>query len=75
MHERIRNSLARRLAERKWTDADLARVTGLTRLRINRVKNGRARPTIEEALRISRAFGSAVEQVFSLVARRDGTGA
>jgi plasmid maintenance system antidote protein VapI len=63
------NALSRHLARRGWSDVDLARATGLTRVRVNRLKNRRARPTVGEALRIGRALGLRIEHVFSLASR------
>ncbi len=54
------------LFERGWTDQDLAERSGLERVRINRIKNGRVQPTVREALLIARAFGCRVGDVFSL---------
>ena len=61
-----RNALSRILAMRGWTDVDLAMRAGLSRAHVNRVKNRRARPTIETALRISRALDRPVEAIFLL---------
>jgi len=51
-----------------WSDADLAMRAGLSRLRVNRIKNRRLRPTVRDALVISRALGVPVRMVFRLVA-------
>jgi transcriptional regulator with XRE-family HTH domain len=62
----IRNCLSRQLSGRGWSDLDLADATGLSRLRVNRLKNRLARPTVREALLISAALGVRIEDVFSL---------
>lgn len=66
----VANAISRLLGERGWSDGELAARAGLARMRVNRIKNGRARPTVSEALRIGSAFGVRVEQVFRIV---DGT--
>jgi transcriptional regulator with XRE-family HTH domain len=63
---RVRNALVRLLYRRGWSDVDLAARTRLSRSRVNRLKNGRADPSVGEALRIATALGVAVEDVFWL---------
>jgi transcriptional regulator with XRE-family HTH domain len=60
----IRNALVRLLAERGWTDAELAARAGLDRAYVNQVKNGRALPTVATALALARALGAPVATVF-----------
>lgn len=67
MRLRVVNELSRRLFLRNWSDSDLAIRTGLSRLRVNRIKNRRVRPTVRDALMISRALGEPVRAVFRLV--------
>lgn len=71
-----RNALVRLLAERDWTDAELADRAGLDRSHLNLVKNGRALPTVATALAIARALGVPVATAFppgsSAVRRRRG---
>lgn len=62
----VSNQLARLLAERAWTDADLASRTELSRTRINRIKNGRGAPTVREALLLGAALSLPVRAIFSL---------
>ena len=64
------NALSRLLFEHEWSDADLAAHTGLSRARINRLKNRRARPTVGDALLISRALGVPVARIFALSRER-----
>jgi len=61
----VKNTISRALFERGWSDADLATATGFSRSRINRVKNGRARPTVRDALLIGQALGLTVDGLFS----------
>jgi putative transcriptional regulator len=58
------NTISRLAYERGWSDGKLARKAGLTRSRLNRIKNGRVCPSVRDALLISRALGSPLEQVF-----------
>ena len=58
------NAISRLAYERGWSDGKLAREAGLPRSRLNRIKNGRLRPSVRDALLISRALGSPLEQVF-----------
>jgi putative transcriptional regulator len=62
--------LANRLRELReakgWTQADLAARIGVSRKTINTIENGVFVPSTVIALRLARAFGRAVEQVFSL---------
>ena len=55
----------RLLAERGWTDAELAVRAGLDRAHLNQVKNGRALPTVATALVLARALGVPVAAIFS----------
>jgi len=62
----LRNSIGRWLAWRGWSDRDLAMRAGLSRAHVNRIKNGRARPTTRDALLISSALEAPIEEVFHL---------
>lgn len=63
----LTNEMSGRLCMRDWSDTDLAAHAGLSRLRVNRIKNRRTRPTVRDALVISRALGVPVRAVFRLV--------
>jgi DNA-binding Xre family transcriptional regulator len=54
------------LYKREWADHELANRTGLTRSRINTLKNARAQATTIEALLIARALNCRVADIFSL---------
>jgi transcriptional regulator with XRE-family HTH domain len=62
----MRNDLGRVLYARNLREHELARRTGLTESHLNRIKNGRAMPSLETALRICAALGLPVESVFHL---------
>lgn len=61
----VPNNVISRLAyEQGWSDGELAAKAGITRSRLNRIKNGRIRPSVRDALLISRALGYSLEKVF-----------
>jgi len=60
----MRNAISRLLATGGWSDAELARRTGLDRAHVNQLKNGRALPTVATALAIARALGVSVAVAF-----------
>jgi putative transcriptional regulator len=62
----LRNRLKLLRAERNWTQADLAERVGVTRKTINTIENGVFVPSTIVALRLARAFGIAVEDIFEL---------
>jgi len=66
----LSEGLANRLRELRdakgWTQADLAARIGVSRKTINTIENGVFVPSTVIALRLARAFGRTVEQVFSL---------
>lgn len=51
-------------AEKRWTQAHLAEVVGVSRQAIVAVENGKYEPGLALAFRIARAFGKGVEDVF-----------
>ena len=53
-------------AERDWTQAQLAKEVGVSRQAIIAVENGKYEPGLALAMRIARAFGERVEDVFAL---------
>jgi putative transcriptional regulator len=53
-------------AERDWTQEQLAELVGVTRKTVNTVERGVYIPSTELALKLARAFGVAVENIFSL---------
>lgn len=66
----LSDALANRLREAReakgWTQADLAARIGVSRKTINTIENGVFVPSTVIALRLARAFGRSVEQLFSL---------
>ena len=51
-------------AEKRWTQAHLAEVVGVSRQAIVAVENGKYEPGLALAFRIARAFAKGVEDVF-----------
>lgn len=62
----LQNRLRELRSERGWTQAHLAEVVGVTRKTINTVENGVFTPSTVLALKLARAFGLTVEQLFWL---------
>lgn len=68
--------LSNRLRERRklaggLTQQELADLAGVTRQSIISIEQGRYRPTVELALRLARALGCAVENLFALTDEGD----
>jgi putative transcriptional regulator len=66
MAEGLRNRLHELRTERGLTQAALAELVGVSRKTINTVENGVFVPSTMLALRLARALGLPVEQVFFL---------
>ena len=66
MSERLGNRLRDLRAERELTQAALAELVGVSRKTINTVENGVFVPSTLLALKLARALGCPVEEVFSL---------
>jgi transcriptional regulator with XRE-family HTH domain len=62
----LRNRLNRILHDRGLAEGEVAMVARLDQGHLNRIKNGRVRPTLVTAMRIARALGASVNQVFYL---------
>jgi putative transcriptional regulator len=62
----LRNTLREARAERGLTQEALADLVGVTRKTINTVERGRFVPSTILALRLARALGVPVEQLFEL---------
>jgi transcriptional regulator with XRE-family HTH domain len=60
------NAISRIAYRMGLTDGELARRAGMTRSRLNRIKNRRLRPTVADALLISRALGVPLSRAFCL---------
>lgn len=62
----LKNRIKVYRAMHDWTQEELAYRVGVTRKTINTVENGRFIPSAYLAIKIARAFGVTVEDVFQL---------
>lgn len=62
----LKNKIKVHRAMHDWTQEELAYMVGVTRKTINTVENGRFIPSAYLAIKIARAFGVTVEDVFQL---------
>ena len=62
----LKNQIKVYRAINDWTQEELADRVGVTRKTINTVENGRFIPSAYLAIKIARAFGVTVEDVFQL---------
>jgi len=62
----LRNRLNRILHDRGLAEGEVAMVARLDQGHLNRIKNGRVKPTLVTALRIANALGTSVNQLFYL---------
>lgn len=65
-HPELSNRLKVLRAERDWTQAELAEIVGVSRKTINTIERGVFVPSTVLALKLARAFGVSVEDVFAL---------
>lgn len=61
----MKNDVAARRLERRWTQADLASALGVSRQTVISIERGRFDPSLPLAFLIARTFGCAIEDVFS----------
>lgn len=62
----VRNTLRVQRAIRDLTQADLAERAGITRASVNAIEGGRMVPSVYLALKLARALGVSVDELFSL---------
>jgi putative transcriptional regulator len=65
-HKNVGNKIKELRTDLGMTQAQLAELVGIARVSIVSIETGRYIPTIETALRISRAFGVPTDQIFWL---------
>ena len=65
-HKYIGNNIKELRTDLGFTQAQLAERVGIARVSIVSIENGRFIPTIETALRISRALGAPIDKIFWL---------
>ena len=68
--DELRNTLKVHRARMDWTQEELARRIGVTRKTVNTIENGVYVPSTVLALKMARAFGVAVEDLFQLPEER-----
>jgi putative transcriptional regulator len=64
--EKLRNTLKVQRARMDWTQEELAHRIGVTRKTVNTIENGVFIPSTYLALKMARAFGVPVEDIFQL---------
>jgi putative transcriptional regulator len=64
MAERLANRLKERRTELGFTQAELAEKVGVTRKTVNTVENGVFTPSATLAIKLARALGLRVEELF-----------
>ncbi len=64
--EALHNSMRVQRAMRNLTQADLAALAGVTRKSVNAIESGRMVPSVVLALKLARALGVRVDDLFSL---------
>jgi putative transcriptional regulator len=68
---RLSNRLRQWRSDHELTQADLARLAGVSRKTINTVENGVFVPSVQLALVLARTLGTTVEALFQLVPLRE----
>ncbi len=66
MDETLATTMKLQRAKRDLTQAQLAELSGITRKSINAIESGRMVPSTILALKLARALGVTVEELFSL---------
>lgn len=72
MSEVLRNRLREEREERGWTQAELAGMVGVSRKTVNTIENLVFTPSTLLALKLARAVGKPVEDIFWLAEEGDG---
>jgi putative transcriptional regulator len=60
----MKNRITDLRAERGWTQADLARRTGVSRQTINAIETGKFDPSLPLAFRLAKLFELRIEELF-----------
>ncbi|MEM9633379.1 MAG: helix-turn-helix transcriptional regulator [Pseudomonadota bacterium] len=60
----MKNNIRVLRAERRWTQADLAKEIGVSRNSVNAIENGKYDPSLPLAFKIARLFELTVEEIF-----------
>jgi putative transcriptional regulator len=65
-HLELRNTIKVQRAIRNLTQAELGELAGVTRKSVNAIETGRMVPSVLLALKLARALGVRVNEIFSL---------
>ena len=60
----MRNQLHVLRAERRWSQAELAKRLGVSRQTVNAIETGRSAPSLPLAFRAAKVFGKLIEEIF-----------
>ena len=60
----MKNRLRVLRAEREWSQAELAKRSGVSRQAINAVETGKYDPSLPLAFKIASVFGQSIEEIF-----------
>lgn len=60
----MKNKIRVLRAERKWSQAELAKHLGVSRQTVNVIENGKFDPSLPLAFKIARIFALKIEEVF-----------
>ncbi|KUM35274.1 helix-turn-helix transcriptional regulator [Arthrobacter sp. EpRS71] len=60
----MKNNLAERRAERRWTQADLAAALGVSRQTVISIEREKFDPSLPLAFQIARTFDCRIEDIF-----------
>jgi putative transcriptional regulator len=61
----VKNNLAERRTERRWTQADLAAALGVSRQTVISIEREKFDPSLPLAFLIARTFDCAIEDIFT----------
>jgi len=62
----MKNTIKVERAKKNWTQADLAEKIGISRQAMNSIETGKFVPSTVLALKMSKVFGTPVEEIFQL---------
>ncbi|WP_109355496.1 helix-turn-helix transcriptional regulator [Sphingorhabdus sp. EL138] len=60
----MKNNIRVLRAEKRWTQADLGKMLGVSRNSVNAIENGKYDPSLPLAFRIARVFKKTIEEIF-----------
>ena len=60
----MKNRLRVLRAERRWSQADLAELVGVSRQTVNAIENDKYDPSLPLAFRVANVFESSIEDIF-----------